>query len=55
VSVLQAASLSQVLVMELLNSWGTDGFLNHVDKIENFYKERRDKMICAADKHLNGT
>lgn len=51
---MQAGSLSQVLVMELLSSWGIEGFLHHVNKIEKFYKGRRDNMIAAADKHLNG-
>ncbi|XP_040573353.1 kynurenine/alpha-aminoadipate aminotransferase, mitochondrial [Lepeophtheirus salmonis] len=53
-SVLHASSLSQVLVNELFNEWGMDGFLNHVDKIKRYYLNKRDLMISAADKHLSG-
>ena len=42
------------MVMELLEQWGISGFLDHVAKVEEFYKERRDKMQLAAEKHLTG-
>ena len=42
------------MVMELLEQWGISGFLDHVAKVEEFYKERRDKMQQAAEKHLAG-
>ena len=42
------------MVMELLEQWGISGFLDHVVKVEEFYKERRDKMQLAAEKHLAG-
>merc|ERR1712107_498834 len=54
VSVLHASSLSQVITSQLLDQWGHEGFFNHVDKVEQFYKERRDKMVSAAEKHLTG-
>ena len=54
VSVLHAASLSQVISFELLNRWGIEGFLDHVTKIEAFYQKRRDIMLEAANKHLTG-
>jgi len=54
VSVLHASSLSQVLVSNLLEQWGEEGFKNHITKVENFYMERRDELIKAADKHLKG-
>eukprot|EP00096_Caligus_rogercresseyi_P015740 TRINITY_DN8215_c0_g1_i2.p1 TRINITY_DN8215_c0_g1~~TRINITY_DN8215_c0_g1_i2.p1 ORF type:complete len:302 (+),score=61.44 TRINITY_DN8215_c0_g1_i2:62-907(+) len=53
-SVLHASSLSQVLVSELLDRWGLDGFMEHVGKIEGFYKEKRDVMHAAGVKHLDG-
>jgi DNA-binding transcriptional MocR family regulator len=44
----------QVMVMELLSQWGITGFMDHVSKVEEFYKDRRDKMQLAAEKHLTG-
>ncbi len=40
--------------MELLSQWGIAGFMDHVSKVEEFYKDRRDKMQLAAEKHLTG-
>ncbi len=54
VSTVQANSLSQVLVVELLKAWGEEGFFQHVDKVKEFYQHRRDVMVAAADKHLKG-
>jgi len=54
VSVLHASSLSQVITHKLLESWGHEGFFNHIDAVESFYKARRDAMLAAADKHLAG-
>eukprot|EP00092_Neocalanus_flemingeri_P004236 GFUD01004556.1.p1 GENE.GFUD01004556.1~~GFUD01004556.1.p1 ORF type:complete len:438 (-),score=98.23 GFUD01004556.1:51-1364(-) len=54
VSVLHASSLSQVITTNLLEQWGQEGFFNHIDNVENFYKNRRDKMLEAADKNLKG-
>ena len=51
---LHASSLSQVIAFELLNQWGMKGFLEHVDFIEDFYRQRRDKMEKAAQEHLSG-
>merc|ERR1712059_199440 len=54
VSVLHASSLSQVVTAALLDQWGHQGFLDHVDEVEGFYKAGRDLMVVAADKHLTG-
>jgi len=54
VSVLHASSLSQVMTSQLLEQWGHEGFLEHVSKVESFYKARRDKLVVAAEKHLTG-
>ena len=53
-SVLHASSLSQVIAYELLSQWGIQGFMEHVDYIENFYRRRRDIMSQAAENHLTG-
>jgi kynurenine/2-aminoadipate aminotransferase len=54
VSVIAAASLSQVATNQLLKEWGTDGLMEHIGKIADFYQARRDVMITAADAHLTG-
>lgn len=54
VSVLHASSLSQVITASLLNQWGHQGFLKHIEQVEQFYQMRRDRMVVAADKHLAG-
>jgi len=54
VSVINAASLSQVVTNELLKQWGDHGLSDHVAKVAQFYEERRDAMLAAADKHLTG-
>ncbi|TRY64269.1 hypothetical protein TCAL_03982 [Tigriopus californicus] len=53
-SLIHASSLSQVITNELFKQWGTQGFLDHVHKVEQFYRQRRDCMSQAADKHLAG-
>ncbi|KAE8748386.1 hypothetical protein FOCC_FOCC004818 [Frankliniella occidentalis] len=53
-STLQTSSLAQVLAFQLLNIWGTDKLKQHYKNVRAFYKERRDIMIRAAEKHLKG-
>ncbi|MCL4131115.1 UNVERIFIED_CONTAM: hypothetical protein GTU68_015955, partial [Idotea baltica] len=53
-SILHASSLSQVMVSELLREWTEEGFLDHTDRLQVFYRERRDCMLAAAEKHLTG-
>jgi kynurenine/2-aminoadipate aminotransferase len=44
----------QVLVSELLEHWGEEGFGVHVRKVQSEYS-RRASLICkAADQHLKG-
>merc|ERR1719228_3139626 len=38
VSVLHASSLSQVLVSNLLEQWGSEGFQNQIKRVEDFYE-----------------
>ena len=54
VSVINAASLSQVVTNKLLQLWGNDGLKEHISQVAKFYEERRDAMLAAADKHLTG-
>ncbi|XP_042218767.1 kynurenine/alpha-aminoadipate aminotransferase, mitochondrial-like [Homarus americanus] len=54
VSILHASSMSQVLVSELLQMWGEEGFFKHTQAVQDFYLKQRDAMIEAAQKHLTG-
>ncbi|XP_015112718.1 kynurenine/alpha-aminoadipate aminotransferase, mitochondrial [Diachasma alloeum] len=49
---LHASTLSQVLFYKMYKTWGYKGFMKHYAFIRSFYKERRDKMMEFARKHL---
>nr|XP_053641221.1 kynurenine/alpha-aminoadipate aminotransferase, mitochondrial-like isoform X2 [Cherax quadricarinatus] len=53
-SVLHTPNFSQVIVSELLNKWGHQGYLNHVYSLREEYRKKRDVMQKAAEKHLAG-
>ncbi|XP_052774425.1 kynurenine/alpha-aminoadipate aminotransferase, mitochondrial-like [Mya arenaria] len=53
-SVMHASSLSQVVLCRILEQWGYEGFDQHVDKVTDFYRQKKDQCIRAADKHLKG-
>ncbi|XP_070553938.1 kynurenine/alpha-aminoadipate aminotransferase, mitochondrial-like isoform X2 [Ptychodera flava] len=53
-SILHTSSLSQILAIKLLDQWGLDGFRNHVDEVSQFYLERRNILLAAAEKWLTG-
>ncbi|CAA7269549.1 unnamed protein product [Cyclocybe aegerita] len=46
---LQVPSLTQIIVFRLLQSWGYDGFAAHVQRVSEFYREKRGMV-----KHLTG-
>ncbi|GAB1293177.1 Kynurenine/alpha-aminoadipate aminotransferase, mitochondrial [Apodemus speciosus] len=47
-------SLTELLISQLLYQWGEEGFLAHVDRTIDFYKNQRDLVLAAADKWLSG-
>lgn len=51
---MQPASVSQVMVLKLLQSWGLEGFLAHADQVAEFYREKRDIFEKALQKHMKG-
>ncbi|GAB1606309.1 kynurenine/alpha-aminoadipate aminotransferase, mitochondrial-like isoform X1 [Argonauta hians] len=53
-SVVHASGLSQMLVLKILENWGLEGFKNHAVKTAQFYKERCQYTIQAAEKYLKG-
>ena len=54
VSTMHTSGLSQVLLDNLLEEWGTEGLLKHIAFIEQFYRKRRDALNAAAENHLKG-
>ncbi|XP_060237797.1 kynurenine/alpha-aminoadipate aminotransferase, mitochondrial isoform X2 [Meriones unguiculatus] len=53
VSTLHPCTLSQLMISQLLYQWGEEGFLTHVDRTIDFYKNQRDMILAAADKWLS--
>ncbi|TEB34615.1 PLP-dependent transferase [Coprinellus micaceus] len=51
---LQSSSLTQAIAATLLNSWGYDGFQAHIERVADFYREKRDVFERAMKKHLQG-
>ncbi|XP_018415539.1 PREDICTED: kynurenine/alpha-aminoadipate aminotransferase, mitochondrial isoform X2 [Nanorana parkeri] len=54
VSTLHTSSFTQIMIHQLLQKWGVEGFLEHTDRVINFYKSQRDVMLASADKWLTG-
>lgn len=53
-SVLQANSLSQVLLSKLLDSWDDERLHQHFKSIQDFYRQRRDLMLAGVKKYFTG-
>ncbi|KAM7377166.1 hypothetical protein PAMA_013783 [Pampus argenteus] len=51
-STLHTSTFTQLMVSQLLHSWGQEGFLQHIDGVIRFYRKQRDAMISSADKWL---
>jgi len=54
ISFLHASGLSQVVLLEILENMGYDGFLKHTDYVSGFYKKRMETFAESAKKHLTG-
>ncbi|KAF9020567.1 TdiD protein [Hymenopellis radicata] len=53
-STMQPPSISQVIVLKLLQSWGISGFLTHAESVAEFYRQKRDVFETYLNKHLSG-
>uniref|UniRef100_A0A3B3T5Y8 Kynurenine/alpha-aminoadipate aminotransferase, mitochondrial n=2 Tax=Paramormyrops kingsleyae TaxID=1676925 RepID=A0A3B3T5Y8_9TELE len=51
-STMHTSTFTQLMVSKLLQDWGQDGFLRHVDSVVEFYRKQRDAMISSADRWL---
>ncbi|XP_074849126.1 kynurenine/alpha-aminoadipate aminotransferase, mitochondrial-like isoform X2 [Carettochelys insculpta] len=54
VSTLHTSTFTQLMIAQLLQQWGEKGFLEHTDRVVEFYRGQRDAMLAAADKWLKG-
>ncbi|KAI3376285.1 hypothetical protein L3Q82_016791, partial [Scortum barcoo] len=51
-STMHTSTFTQLMVSQLLHSWGQEGFLKHIDGVIEFYRKQRDAMISSAEKWL---
>ncbi|XP_035181325.1 kynurenine/alpha-aminoadipate aminotransferase, mitochondrial isoform X2 [Oxyura jamaicensis] len=54
VSTMHTSTFTQIMISQLLQQWGEKGFLEHIDRVVEFYRTQRDAMLIAADKWLKG-
>ncbi|XP_071119304.1 kynurenine/alpha-aminoadipate aminotransferase, mitochondrial-like [Haliotis cracherodii] len=47
-------ALSQVIISKVVDTWGHDKFLKHMEKVASFYKQRNDTLISYMEKYLTG-
>ncbi|MBN3326155.1 AADAT protein, partial [Atractosteus spatula] len=53
-STMHTSTFTQLMVSQLLQGWGQEGFLKHIDSVVEFYRKQRDAMLGSADKWLKG-
>jgi len=42
------------VLYSILQQWGYEGFDGHIDRVSDFYRQKRDQCIQAATTHLTG-
>ncbi|KAH8112713.1 PLP-dependent transferase [Phellopilus nigrolimitatus] len=50
---LQVSSLTQVITLSVMQSWGYDGFKTHTEAVAEFYRQKRDAFEKAMHHHLS--
>lgn len=51
---LQPSGIPQVMTYSLLEKWGHKGFFEHVDRVADFYREKRDQFLECLDRRMKG-
>uniref|UniRef100_UPI00398E7823 kynurenine/alpha-aminoadipate aminotransferase, mitochondrial isoform X2 n=1 Tax=Pristiophorus japonicus TaxID=55135 RepID=UPI00398E7823 len=51
-STMHTSTFTQLMVVQLLQQWGQNGFLDHVDRVVEFYRKQRDAMQASAERWL---
>jgi len=54
VSVMHCSAMSQMMILSFLQQHGHHGFLEHVDRVTDFYRSQKEKAVSAANTHLHG-
>jgi len=54
VSVMHCSAMSQMMILSFLRHHGHAGFLQHVDRVTDFYRSQKEKAVTAANEHLQG-
>eukprot|EP00996_Jenningsia_fusiforme_P000312 NODE_1262_length_1612_cov_31.721689_g1127_i0.p1 GENE.NODE_1262_length_1612_cov_31.721689_g1127_i0~~NODE_1262_length_1612_cov_31.721689_g1127_i0.p1 ORF type:complete len:183 (-),score=35.14 NODE_1262_length_1612_cov_31.721689_g1127_i0:102-650(-) len=53
-SCMHSSGVSQVMLLAMLEHFGDEGWMNHVRKVQDFYREKRRAFLEMCDKHLTG-
>ncbi|CAH1776831.1 unnamed protein product [Owenia fusiformis] len=48
------SAISQLVLYQILNTWGVSGYKAHTERVAELHKQKRDCMLLAADKYLRG-
>ena len=51
---MQVSSFTQVIMHEILKTWGYDAFYKHTAVVSQFYREKKDIFDAAMQRHLKG-
>lgn len=51
-STMHTSTFTQLMVSQLLHTWGQEGFLKHIDGVVEFYRCQKNAMVSSADKWL---
>lgn len=51
---LQPSGMPQLVTYSLLMKWGHKGFLEHADRVADFYREKRDEFVECLDRRMKG-
>ncbi|XP_062850420.1 kynurenine/alpha-aminoadipate aminotransferase, mitochondrial-like [Trichomycterus rosablanca] len=51
-STMHTSTFTQLMVSQLLDAWGQEGFLKHIDGVVEFYRAQRNAMLSSAEKWL---
>ena len=51
---MQVSSFTQVIMHEILKTWGYDAFYKHTAVVSQFYREKKDVFDAAMQRHLKG-
>jgi kynurenine/2-aminoadipate aminotransferase len=52
VSSLHASGISQTILIAILEAWGISGFRQHLRRVQDGYRQRRDLFLGFVEKHL---